>query len=213
MDILDIKAEIIKYGLMMKKIGLIAGTWGNISARHNDRIIVTPSGIDYELLQPEDILVCDMDGKVLEGARTPSTELPTHMAIYKNRTDVGAIIHTHSIYATSMAAARKSIPAIVEDMAMIIGGDVPCAKYASTGSNELAENILEVLENKNAVLLANHGAIAMGRSLKEAFIVCQILEKSAQVYLFATQIGIPKPLSIEEVQKMREVYLNLYSNQ
>lgn len=211
MDISDIKHEIIKYGLKIKKTGLITGTWGNISSKYENKILITPSGLDYEELTPDDIIVCDFEGNILEGDKKPSIELHTHIAIYKNRSDVNAIIHTHSVYASAIAATKKNIPAILEDMAMIIGGEVRCAKYASPGSDELADNVLEVLEHKNAVLLSNHGSYCMGRNLKETMLVCQVLEKSAQVYIFSAQIGIPKPLAIEEVEKIREVYLTQYS--
>jgi L-fuculose-phosphate aldolase len=211
MDIESLKKELIFYGQEIKRSGLVFGTWGNISARLEDKILITPSGIPYEKLTPEDIVICDMNCNIIEGNHRPSTELPVHSEIYKYRSDVKAIIHTHSIYASAIAVTRKNIPAIIEDMAMIIGGEVPCAKYAFPGTSELAENILEVLESKNAVLLANHGAISLGRNLKEAFNVCQILEKSAKIYILATQIGMPKPLAIEEVEKMRDIYLNIYS--
>lgn len=207
----QIKLSIIEYGKAIKNSGLVIGTWGNISIRHEDRIFITPSRVDYDKLNIGNIAVCDMEGNVLEGSERPSTELSTHIAIYKHRNDVKAIIHTHSIYATAFAAARKNIPAVTEDAAMILGGEIPCAKYAFPGSPELADNVVEVLLNKNAVLLANHGAIGMGRSLEEAFLVCRILEKSARVYLLSTQIGIPKPLAIEEVEKLHNVFLNDYS--
>lgn len=205
------KELVIQYGKKYKNSGLVVGTWGNISLRNEGKIFITPTAMDYDSLTPDDIVVCDINGNILEGKRKPSTEISAHLAIYNKRQDVNAIIHTHSIYATAMAAARKNIPAIVEDIAMIIGGEVPCAKYAHPGTPELGENIIEVLENKNAVLLANHGAIGMGRNLEEAYLVCQVLEKAARVYIFASQIGIPKPLPIEDVENMHNIYLNKYS--
>lgn len=205
------KLDVIKYGIKIKHSGLVFGTWGNISLKYEERIFITPTALDYEILTPEDIVVCDLKGNIIEGTRTPSTELFTHTAIYNKREDVNAIIHTHSVCATALAAARKNIPAIVEDIAMIIGGEIPCAKYAQPGTFELGENIIEVLENKNAVLLANHGAIGMGRNLEEAYTVCQVLEKAAQVYIFSSQIGIPKPLPIEDVENMHNVYINKYT--
>ncbi len=207
----ELKELVIQYGKKYKNSGLVVGTWGNISLRNEGRIFITPTAMDYDSLTPDDIVVCDINGNILEGKRKPSTEISAHLAIYNKRQDVNAIIHTHSIYATAMAAARKNIPAIVEDIAMIIGGEVPCAKYAHPGTPELGENIIEVLENKNAVLLANHGAIGMGRNLEEAYLVCQVLEKAARVYIFASQIGIPKPLAIEDVENMHNIYLNKYS--
>lgn len=213
MDIDQIKLDIIEYGKQMKGTGLVIGTWGNISFRHEDSIVITPSGIDYNKLKSEDMIVCDMEGKKLEGTKKPSTELSTHIAIYNKRNDVKAIIHTHSVYATAFAAARKNIPSVTEDAAMILGGEIHCAKYAFPGSEELATNVLEVLFNQNAVLLANHGAIGMGRTLEEAYLVCKILEKSARVYLLSMQVGIPKPLAIEEVEKLHNEFLNNYSKQ
>ncbi|EYE89202.1 aldolase [Fervidicella metallireducens AeB] len=207
-----LKADIVKYGKKIKSANLVSGTWGNISIRHGDKIYITPCGIDYDNLLPEDIVTLNLEGKVIDGTKKPSTELNTHIELYKFREDINSIIHIHSIYATSIAAARKNIPAIVDDMAMIIGGEVPCAKYAFPGSKTIAQNIIEVIENKNAVLLSNHGAICLGRDIEEAFLVCEILEKSAQIYLFSTQIGIPKPLAMEEVEKMRDVYLNIYNS-
>lgn len=213
MDIDQIKLDIIEYGKQMKGTGLVIGTWGNISFRHEDNIVITPSGIDYNKLKSEDMIVCDMEGKKLEGTKKPSTELSTHIAIYNKRNDVKAIIHTHSVYATAFAAARKNIPSVTEDAAMILVGEIHCAKYAFPGSEELATNVLEVLFNQNAVLLANHGAIGMGRTLEEAYLVCKILEKSARVYLLSMQVGIPKPLAIEEVEKLHNEFLNNYSKQ
>ena len=213
MNMDEIKFNIIEYGKAIKKSGLVIGTWGNISMKVEKKIVITPSGIDYDKLNIENMVVCDMEGNVLEGSKKPSSELSTHIAIYSHRNDVNAIIHTHSIYATAFAAARKNIPAVTEEAAMILGGEIPCAKYAFPGSSELAENVLEVLLNKNAVLLANHGAIGMGRTLEEAFLVCKILEKSARVYLLSMQIGIPKPLAIEEVEKLHNVFINDYSKQ
>lgn len=207
----ELKELVIEYGKKYKSSGLVVGTWGNISLRNEGKIFITPTAMDYDSLTPDDIVVCDINGNILEGKRKPSTEISAHLAIYNKRQDVNAIIHTHSIFATAMAAARKNIPAIVEDIAMIIGGEVPCAKYAHPGTPELGENIVEVLENKNAVLLANHGAIGMGRNLEEAYLVCQVLEKAARVYIFASQIGIPKPLAIEDVENMHNIYLNKYS--
>lgn len=213
MTLSEIKLDIIKHCQKLKESGLVAGTWGNISVKHDNKIVITPSGVDYTKLIEEDIVVCDLDGNVIEGKRNPSSELSTHMAIYKKRSDISAVIHTHSIYATAISTTRKNIPAIVEDMAMVIGGEVSCSKYALPGTPELANNVIEVIGDKYAVLMANHGAVGIGRSLSEAFLVCEILEKSAKIYLLGTQIGKPIPISAEDVQMLRDVYINKYSKQ
>lgn len=206
----QVKSEIIEYGKKLIDIGLVAGTWGNISARTETNIVITRSGKEYYDMHPNDLVVLDLDGNTVEGTKKPSTELPIHMAIYKKRPDICAIVHTHSIYATAIAVTRKSIPAIVEDMAQIVGGEVTTAKYALPGSKELARNVIEALGQKNAALLANHGAIGVGRNLKEAFRVCQIIEKTANIYALSLLMGNPVLLDINDVEKMRNNYLEIY---
>ena len=204
--------KVVEMGSEMLAINLTVGTWGNISCRvpGNDYVAITPSGMSYDALAPEDIVILGLSGIIISGTRKPSIELPLHLAIYNAREDVQAIVHTHSPYATAMAVARKEIPGAVEDMVQIVGGNVRVSEYALPGTELLALNTLKALEGRNAVLLANHGMLGVGRNLDEAFRVCQVVEKSAQVVLFARLMGGAVELSEEDIEGMRNFYLKDY---
>jgi L-fuculose-phosphate aldolase len=209
------REKVARAGARMARAGLVVGTWGNVSYRvsHEDLAAITPSGMPYDALMPRDIVVVDLKGNVVEGERKPSTELELHLAIYRARPEVCAVMHTHSVFASAMAAARMPIPPMVEDLAQIIGGEVPVAEYGPAGSRELAGKVVEALGESNAVLLANHGMVGVGVDLEEAFNVCQIVEKAAQIYLWASLAGTPVALSRSEVVKLRKDYLTVYGQQ
>ncbi|NLT95761.1 MAG: class II aldolase/adducin family protein [Clostridia bacterium] len=208
---MDLHREIIKTGKLMVKQGLVASTWGNISVKlSDDEILVTPSGMEYSKLKPSDLVLVNLEGQILEGCRKPSSELPLHLAFYKYRKDINAVVHTHSIYASAYAALRKPIPPLIEDMAMVIGGPVNVASYALPGTKELAQNAVEALGDKGAVLLANHGVIGVGSTLAEAYKACLLAEKTAHISLAAQIMGEPVALNSEEVKIMREAYLTSY---
>lgn len=206
------KEQAVKMGRSMSVAGLVTGTWGNLSMRvpKNNHLIITPSGMLYSVLQVRDMVVLDMTGRVIDGDRKPSSEYLMHVAIYRDRPDVHAIMHTHSVYASAMAVARKSIPPILEDLAQLVGGAVPVAEYARAGTQDLANLVVRALGKCNAVLMANHGLVGVGRTLEEAMQVCQIVEKSAQVYMWAELIGTPVILPAQEVDVLRNNYLEHY---
>lgn len=204
------KELLIKYGLKMIEDCLVKANWGNLSIRTPQGFIISPSGMDYEDISPADIVSLNLDGKVVEGARKPSSEVPMHLEIYKNLKEVKAIVHTHSIYASSFAVCREEIPPIIEDMVQIAGGNIRTAPYALPGTKELAMNVIKTLEGRNACLLANHGLIGIGRSIEEAYKVCLIVEKSAQIAYLSRTMGSPCILSDGDVQVMRDYYLNSY---
>jgi L-fuculose-phosphate aldolase len=206
------KEQVVKMGRNMSEAGLVTGTWGNLSIRvpKDKNIVITPSGMPYGALQVRDIVVLDMEGRVIDGERKPSTEYLLHVAIYNAREDVLTIMHTHSVFASALAVARKPIPPILEDMAQLVGGGVAVSEYARAGTRELAHQAVLGLGRCNAVLLANHGLVGVGRSLDEVMQVCQIVEKSAQVYVWADLIGSPAVLPDEEVGILRANYLEHY---
>lgn len=207
-----IKEQVLKIGTRMTGAGLVAGTWGNISARvpNENLYVVTPSGIPYDVMENMDLVVVDGAGHVIEGERKPSTELKMHMAIYHARPEAGAIVHTHSVYASALAVINKPLPPILEDQVQLVGGEVPISRYARAGTGNLATAAVEALGQGNAVLLANHGLVGLGRTVEEAFIVCQVVEKAAQVYIWAELVGKPVIISPEEVAILRELFLNSY---
>ena len=214
MDNLDtggMAGEIVDTCRMMMSTGLVVGTWGNVSRRCLPEIFqITPSGIPYQELQPADIVAVDLNSGDCSGSLRPSTETPMHLAIYRRRPDVGAIVHTHSPYAAVFAVNRTEIPVLLEEMAQLVGGGVRVAPYAAPGTAELAEGAVDTLEGRAAVLLANHGLVGVGRTLKDALTVCQVVEKSAQVFLWAKLSGSPHLLGEQEIQKLRQGFLQNY---
>lgn len=209
---LKIREKIVEIGIKVLSSSLVVGTWGNISARvaGEDLVAITPSGMDYDTLLAEDIVLVDLAGNVVDGTRKPSIEVPMHTAVYRNRSDIQAIVHTHSSFATAMAAARKPIPGAVEDMVQIVGGDVRVCDYALPGSKELGQNVIRALEDRQAVLLANHGMLGAGRNLEEALKICQVVEKTAQITILAQAVGGVVELPQEDIDFMRNFYVNSY---
>lgn len=207
-----IRDEVINTGIEMLKSQLVVGTWGNISARipEENYIAITPSGVDYDTITPEGIVIMDMDGNIIGGDKKPSIEYNLHLAVYNSREDVNAIVHTHSTYCTSMAIARKPIPAAAEDLVQIVGGDVRVSEYKLPGSKELGEEAVKALENRNACILANHGCLAAGKDLREALKIAFVVEKSAKATVYAQILGGVVELDQEDIDFMRDFYLNKY---
>lgn len=206
-----LKKEIVEIGKALLAKNLIAGTWGNISVRTaKNNIIITPSGGRYDTMTVDDLVEIDLSEEVVSGKRQPSSELACHMAIYNHYPQINAVIHTHSLYASACAAARKGIPPVIEDMVQIVGADVPVAKYALPGSEQLANNVVIAMQDRTAVLMANHGAITCGTTLAEALLTAEILEKSAQIYVIANSLGGAVSLPQADIQVMREFYLTKY---
>jgi L-fuculose-phosphate aldolase len=195
----------------MAELGLVAGTWGNVSARvsGSEAILITPSGLPYDQLDSGSLVKIDMKGALISGSR-PSSELPLHLAIYAARPDVNAIVHTHSIHATACAVARCAIPPALEELIQVNGGVVEVSTYALPGSKELAKNAVLALADRSAALLANHGAVSCGQTLRDALLVAQLVEKAAQVHILAQSMGGATVLSDDDVNIMRRFYLEHY---
>lgn len=210
--LLKARQEVVVKGKELLAANLTLGTWGNISCRvpGEDCIAITPTAMGYDTLVPEDIVILDLNGKAVKGTRKPSIEVPLHLAIYSARRDVQAVIHTHSAYASAMAVARKEIPGVVEDLVQIVGGKVRVNDYALPGTEQLGKNTVAALEDRNAVLLANHGVLGVGRDLNEALKVCQVVEKAAQIVLLAQLVGGAVELAAEDIDAMRSFYLRGY---
>jgi len=208
------KEALVEYSLKLFKDKLIVGTWGNLSLRVNDGsrdlFLVTPSGMDYESTQVEDIVVVDEAGNMVEGNRKPTSELQMHLHIYNNRKEINAIFHTHSTCATACAVAGVEIPMVVEDMVQLIGGEVRLAKYALPGTEELAINVVEALKERNGVLLKNHGAVGIGKNSADAYKSCVLIEKSAQILIYAKILGNVDLVDKEDAEKMVYYYNNNY---
>ena len=178
--------------------GLTIGTSGNVSQRVGPNLVaITPSRRYYEDLLPEDIVVVDYEGEPVSGEGLPSSELMLHVGVYQARQDVGAVIHCHPPYATAAAVLGQPIPPILEDQMIFLGGQIEIAPHAVSGSSELAQVGVAALGDRNACLLANHGALVVGRDLRAAVYACDYLEKLALAYLWGSASRQLTPLSPE----------------
>jgi L-fuculose-phosphate aldolase len=185
---------VLNTSLKLVEKGLVIGTSGNVSQRLRqdkgpDLIVITPTSRYYDSITADDIPVVSLDGSRVEDCLDPSSEVLMHIAIYKARSDVDAVIHTHSTYASTVSVSDLEIPAILEEEVMLLGGPIRVARYARSGTIELANNVVAGLEGRSAVVLANHGAVGVGRTMREALNACELLEKAAKVYLFALAAG------------------------
>lgn len=207
------RKNVLSAGLSILNSGLVIGPWGNISMiiPEDEVVVITPTGgLEYTEIEPDDIPILDYEGNTIEGNTRPSVETPLHLAIYKARPDVQAIIHTHSVFCTAMAVARKPIPAVSEDLIFSVGGAVDVAPYKRPGSAELAEVVVEALKDKNAVLLANHGLVVVGKTLKEALTTALICEKTAKATLLAANIGGAIELDEACCKDLKRFYTDAY---
>ncbi len=202
----ETRQSIIDACLWMNSSGLNQGTSGNISIRTDEGILITPSSLPYEETNPEDIMLLPGDGTSGEfiGHHRPSSEWKFHADIYKERDDIHAVVHTHSIYATALSMLRRDIPS-VHYMIGVFGGDsIRCADYAHYGSQELSENALIALKDRTGCLLGTHGMIACGGDLKQALWRAGELEALCQQYHLACQIGEPHVLTPQQMVEVRE---------
>ena len=203
MSIQTIREEVVKYARRMQRDGFVTGTAGNVSARvpGENVIAITPSSFPYETMEPHDVPILDLNGAVVMAPHAPSVERELHLTIYRSRTDVGAVFHTHSVYSSVLAALRTPLPPIVEELVHYVGGQVEVAQYAPSQSPELSCNALAALGEKQAVFLANHGNICCGADLDKAYQICQLIERVAQVHILSRSIGSPIPIPIEVFEK------------
>jgi L-fuculose-phosphate aldolase len=201
------RQQVVEYGKKLITSGLTTATGGNLSILDRDAhlVAISPSGFDYFKTTAEDVLVVDMRGRVVEGSRKPSVELHLHLALYGRRPDVGAVVHTHSTYATAVGCLHRELPPF-HYLIGFSGRKVPLAPYATFGSKELAHKVSETIGDYNAVLMANHGLISVGPTLAAAFTTAEIIEFMARVYCQARSLGEPVLLSDQEMDKVMEEF-------
>lgn len=207
-DEVGLRRRLVSLAKRAAELGLMPGTWGNASARlDGDRLLITPSGLEKDMLRPSDLVLVDMNGVKIKGTRKPSTEMPMHLAIYKARDDVGAVFHTHSTFATVLSVSGMGIPALTVEFGMVVGEDVPLIDYAEPGTVELAESVTKALgKDKMAAILRNHGAVAVGSTPEDALLVAMLVEMEARTYYLARLLGEPRGLPEDELRRLREKY-------
>jgi len=207
MDRVSIAKEMIETCLEMERLGINQGTSGNVSHRFKDGILITPSGISYDLLKPEDIVFVPFSSKKnYDGKYLPSSELDFHFDILLAKPKINCVLHNHSSYATSIAICNMDIPAYHYMVAIGGGKKIPCAAYATFGTPQLSQNIIKTLDGYTACLLANHGVVTTGINLKKALWIAVEIENLAKQYILAKQIGEPTILSDKEMDKVLEKF-------
>lgn len=197
----------------MERLGLVSGSSGNVSLRLNpgagsdDALMaITPMGVPYTELSDADVVVVDADLEPLDGDLAPSSESLLHLGIYSRRQDVGAVIHTHSIFSSVAAVTGREIPPIVDEMVVYVGGGIRVSEYAFPGTEELAESVCVALEDRSAALIRNHGAVGVGRTVAEALRVCSLIERVAKIHAYASMTGPVGELPTDVVEREQAIY-------
>lgn len=201
------RRELINYGKKLLNEGYTLGTGGNLSIydREQKLMAITPSGIAFEAIEPEDIVIMKLDGTIVDGKRKQSSEWRMHKLFYERRTDINAVIHGHTIYSTVFGVLRRDLPA-THYMIAVAGKDVKCAEYASFGTSELAENVFKAMTDRKAVILANHGILTGGTDLADAYNVLEEVEYISQIHIMAESIGKPILIDDDEMKNMAEKF-------
>jgi L-ribulose-5-phosphate 4-epimerase len=207
-----LKEQVYQLHLELPKYHLVAWTGGNVSARDEESglVVIKPSGIRYEDLRPEHHVVVDLQGNVVEGTLTPSSDTISHLYIYRHRPDVNGVVHTHSPYATAFAALGRPIPVYLTAMADEFGGPIPCAGFALIGGEEIGRQVVEHIGTSPAVLLQQHGVFTVGPTAQAAVKAAVMVEDVARTVWLALQLGQPAEIPPEDVAKLHYRYTHVY---
>ena len=207
-----LREQVWKLHLELPKNDLVRWTGGNVSGRDPESglVVIKPSGVKYPDLRPEHLVVLDVDGQIVEGNLSPSSDTASHLYIYRQRPDVGGIVHTHSPYATAFAAVGKPIPVYLTAIADEFGGPIPVGGFALIGGEEIGKVVVESIGRSPAVLLKNHGVFTIGKNAEAAVKAAVMTEDVARTVWYALQLGTPDELPAEDVAKLHQRYTNVY---
>jgi L-ribulose-5-phosphate 4-epimerase len=208
----SLRQQVWQLHMELPRHNLVVWTGGNVSARDPESglVVIKPSGLRYEQMQPEHLVVLDVNGKVVEGALKPSSDTASHLYIYRQRPDVNGVVHTHSPYATAFAALGKPIPVYLTAIADEFGAPIPCGGFALIGGEEIGKVVVESIGASPAVLLKNHGVFTVGSSAEAAVKAAVMTEDVARTVWIALQMGIPDEIPAEEVAKLHHRYTHVY---
>jgi L-ribulose-5-phosphate 4-epimerase len=208
----DLRLHVWELHLELPKNNLVAWTGGNLSARdpQTGLVVIKPSGVRYEHLSPENMVIVDLEGKIVEGSLKPSSDTASHLYIYRHRSEINGVVHTHSPYATAFAANGKPIPAILTAIADEFGGPIPCGRFALIGGDQIGQVVIEAIGQSPAVLLKNHGVFTIGKTAEDALKAAVMVEDAARAVWLALQIGQPEEISPEEIASLHQRYTNVY---
>ena len=209
-----IRAEVARLHAELPRWGLVVWTAGNVSARvpGHDLLVIKPSGVGYDELTPEAMVVCDLDGNLVDGDHSPSSDTAAHAYVYKHLPEVGGVVHTHSTYATAWAARGEPIPCVLTMMGDEFGGEIPIGPFALIGDDSIGHGIVETLRNhrSSAVLMQNHGPFTIGPTAKAAVKAAVMCEEVARTVHIARQLGEPIPIDPDKIVALYERYQNVY---
>jgi L-ribulose-5-phosphate 4-epimerase len=208
----ELRAQVCQLHDELLRNNLVAWTSGNVSGRDPKTgfVVIKPSGIRYKNLTPENMVVVDLDGKVIEGNQKPSSDTFAHVYIYRHRPDVNGMVHTHSTFATAWAAAGKPIPPVLTAICDEFGGPIPVGAYAKIGGDEIGQEIIRSIGNSPAILLKNHGVFTVGKTPEAAVKAAVMVEDVARTVFYALQLGQPDEIPAEEVARAHRRYLEEY---
>ncbi len=203
----DTRQAVLDAAKAMITTGLVEGTSGNVSGRMPDgNIVMTPSSLAYETMTLDDLVVCAPDGEVLEGSSAPTTEKALHLACLREHPDIGAVMHSHALFATMFAITHQGIPCLIEEFDVYVGGEVGVTDYRMTGSDELGDEAARHLSDRGAVLIANHGLLAVGKDPMNALKVSLLVERTAQIVWGSRLLGDAVPLPADTIEKFAPIY-------
>lgn len=207
-----LKEQVCAANLELPRNSLVTWTSGNVSGRDRESglVVIKPSGVRFEVLQPADMVVLDLDGKIVEGRLKPSSDVYTHLYIYRHRADVNGVVHTHSPYATAFAAIGQPIPPVLTAMCDEFGGPIPVGAFAPIGDEEIGREVVRSIGASPAILMQNHGVFTVGSTPEAAIKAAVMVEDVARTVWLAMQIGKPLPISDEMVARLRHRYLTEY---
>ena len=205
------KEEIVQAARHLLSKGLVAATSGNVSMCLEDAdgsklLAITPTSMRYEEMKPEDVVVIDFEGDVVEGYANPSSESLIHIAVYKARPDIKCVIHTHSVYASVLAVCGVELPPILDELVTYLGGPVQVAEYGFPSTEDLGNKACAALGDRNAVFLRNHGVIAAGKTMGDALRACELVERASQIFIYASSMGKAIVLPPEVVEAERSIF-------
>jgi L-ribulose-5-phosphate 4-epimerase len=212
--IADVRREVCDLHAELPRNGLVVWTAGNVSARvpGQDLLVIKPSGVSYDELTPDNMVVCDLDGNLVEGQHSPSSDTAAHAYVYKHMPEINGVVHTHSTYATAWAARGEAIPCVLTMMGDEFGGEIPVGPFALIGDDSIGQGIVSTLSGhrSRAVLMQNHGPFTIGRSAKAAVKTAVLCEEVAQTVHIARQLGNPLPIAQSDIDSLYERYQNAY---
>lgn len=210
--LISLREEIHRFHLELVRHNLVTWTSGNVSGRDPETglVVIKPSGIRYEDLTPEGMVVVDLEGRIVEGRYKPSSDTAAHLYIYQRRPDVGGVVHTHSTFATAFAALGRPIPACLTAVCDEFGGPIPCGGYARVGGEEIGQEVIRAIGNSSAILMKNHGVFAIGKTPEAAVKAAVMTEDAARTVFYALLLGTPEEIPPEEVARAHQRYLEEY---